>query len=476
MNDNINKFGELDNSNCVVYFTETELSEINDSHDEKVSIFDFRDDIDLELNINPRNLNIDELCLICLSGSTGYNVGKYSRYIEYINQNPRFMVDKVKVLHLNTTYLYHNGQIISTEPCSEDEFFDNLKSIYYFNDFFDGQDCSKEISYIIEEYTNKLKKLKELENIDGLTKITSSDIKLLKTNPQLYKLIKIDKKVKKLSLSKIEIEEKYLFYSIYNPDILVEHFTIVEKEPSSDMMIKYLTKFADLITEEMNEKEEISDIESLKKLAYDYSGYRESIESVEIMAKEFDDYFRYLLIKDDNILITKEKADELKKLADNIKNTNTIRECSIKTSDYQNVYIDYKFTSDKLKDYPYIISDSCDVIKYNLGSSKNVNINIFKKIDKNLIDFPKEIDDDLSNRMAILHEIVTNGSETKKITVNANFIVVDKNNLCYVFNVKNSTLKKWKQSLYKDCDKAFWHINNHMYQLPYDFMNVGVTI
>lgn len=396
-------------------------------------------------------------------------ITRVSNYLEIRNDHPMFSHSSVYNEYDNATDIYGNNEIqdiINYPGVNLKNILSNDISNYI--DFITGEDITnlvtKKLGCEVKDYS---------KNIEDL-KFTSNDIQLLRTNPPLYKLLKIDKNSVKSSLTKEEIEEKYLFLLIFHPEQIDEFFTMVEKEPSSDMMKKYLTKLADLISADMTEKDEIDDLEDLKKKAYEYSGYRESLGAVEIMAKEFDDYFRFCLVKDDKILITKEKVESLKTLSKTLKELHIVKKCSIKVNKTDKIELNKQYISEKIKDKPYLISDFSDITKLDLSNHPTMYINIFKKIDKNLYEFPENISDELSMRMAILYEILT--TENKKIKLVFNFIIVDKNNLCYVFNVKSGTIKKWKQKLYQFSDMAYWHVYNKRYDLPYEFANEGVSI
>ncbi len=396
-------------------------------------------------------------------------ISRVSSYLEIKNDHPMFSHSSVYNEYENATDIYGNNQVqdVINYPGV------NLKDILinrvnHYIDFVTGEDLTslvtKKLGCEIKDY---------LKNVEDL-KFTSNDVQLLRTNPPLYKLLKVDKGSVKSSFTKEEIEEKYLFLLMFDPEQITEFFTTVEREPSSDMMRKYLIKLADLISAEMTEKDEIDDLEGLKEKAYEYSGYRESLGAVEVMAKEFDDYFRFCLVKDDKILITKEKVESLKILSRTLKELHIVKKCSIKINKTDKIELNKQYISEKIKDKPYLISDFSDITKLDLSHHPTMYINIFKKTDKNLYEFPENIPDELSMKMAILHEILT--AESKKIKLVFNFIVVDKNNLCYVFDVKSGTIKKWKKKLYQFTDRAYWHVYNKRYDLPYEFANEGVSI
>lgn len=394
---------------------------------------------------------------------------RLDRYLEYRDHHPIFSGYVVYNEYENTTDIYgNNGHIVDV---LQNPAFDSISwltnNLNIYEDILTGED----LSYIVSKKLGH--EIKEIVKDSATLRLTSNDIELLKTNPPLYKKLKIDKIQNVIKLTQIELEERFLFLSIYYPEQIPEFFTIVEKEPWSDLMRNYLSKLADLISAEMNEKDEIDDIEKLEEIAYKKSGYRETLAAVKEMAKEYEDYFKYCLVKDDKLLITKTKVDHLTELSNTLKNLHILKKCSLKTGKLDKVELNKEYVSNIIKDKPYLISDYSDISKFD-SHTGYLYINIFKKVDINLYEFPNSISEELSTRMAILHEILS--TENKKIRLSFNFIIVDKNDLCYVFEIKSSTIKKWKQKLYQFTDKAYWHIYNKRYDLPYDFVNEEVGI
>ena len=50
-----------------------------------------------------------------------------------------------------------------------------------------------------------------------------------------------------------------------------------------------------------------------------------------------------------------------------------------------------------------------------------------------------------------------------------NFIVVDKNNMVYPYPVSAQSLALWELKAKEEYDKAKWHFDNHIYNLPYEY-------
>jgi len=418
------------------------------------------------------NVKNDSLALIRYNNGM-YRVTKLNNYLNILEQpdvpheylSNTIVSDEgyVGILYEHDIdgYFHEIGEHPDNNMLISDILLNKLVSSY---DLFDGE----ELSNIIESKLDKDEIKKEVDST--VISITPSDIELLKTNPPLFKRRKIDKISDKIETSSIQEEETFLFLSMYCPEEIPEYFTIIEKKPWSDLMVNYLNKLADLISEQMREKDEIDDIESLEVIAHKFSGYRDDIESVKLMAKEYDDYFRYCLIKDDKFLIDKNKVESLKNLSETLKNLTIVKNVSLKLNKYQKTKIKQTFVSNLIKDKKYNFKTVADIVK-NDAADGFTYISIFKKLDINLSEFDKKIPEKLMNKMAVLYEYF---GEKKKQSFN--FIIVDKNNLCYVFEVKSATLKKWKQRLYLQGDEAYWHINNNRYDLPYKFAKEGVTI
>lgn len=252
--------------------------------------------------------------------------------------------------------------------------------------------------------------------------------------------------------SKVEFEsnvERLIKTAIIDPDQFDEIFTIETDRPESPLMRKFLVRLAQLVNEglETLKDEGLEDLTELQKIAYKYAGYKgKSFETVVEEQKDYDSYFRFLLTKDEKIVITekqKEYFDKLKVLA---------------KKEIANNYI---FISNKKRTKDVIFSglSVCPsftgqyyftgLVPSLLTSKVEIKATYFTYID-DIHDIYSEIEKSkLSLKIALNSDlIIENNSDIKKGVELKNLVFVCDKNFNYgFFEVKKSTLNKWKKSL-----------------------------
>ena len=107
-------------------------------------------------------------------------------------------------------------------------------------------------------------------------------------------------------------------------------------------------------------------------------------------------------------------------------------------------------------------------------NSKTIFINDLKTTAKSIQDFPESVEYYRYWLQAVIYALLVTdkflkGREDKadwKIQIT--FIVIDKYNQVYPFQVSEETLDKWKVSFKELIVKVKWHYENRRYDLPYD--------
>lgn len=371
------------------------------------------------------------------------------------------------VLH---RYIHTIGRLVPVTPDNV-SFSDRLALLVNPHEFF----TNKNIVIIGNQDSENESDSKDVPKpSDDSIKLSIEGLNLITVDPPLFKSIFIDKTIP-YKMGQEEIEDDLLFSSIFQPDKLQEDYVIIEREPIDEAMKDYLTILSTSISEQMNLNDEIDDIEELEKNAYDKVKFYNSFEYVKEKATEYKDYFKYLLLKDERHCLTKDKYESLIEIGNILKKRKDLeiytnsKSFGIKTT--------IKKLSFKVKEPGIELVGTPDMVLIN--GSKQLFVTIIKRISENLEDFPKLIDKlNLNMKMAMYSElaIANNNINIEKSTIKHNFIVVDKNNLCYSFEVKAATITKWKKQLYESVNKALWHISNQCFELPYEFSKNGISI
>ena len=104
--------------------------------------------------------------------------------------------------------------------------------------------------------------------------------------------------------------------------------------------------------------------------------------------------------------------------------------------------------------------------------SKTIFINDIKTTGKSLQHFPESIDYYRYDLQAAIYYLLVRNSlsprDNKDWKIAFTFIVIDKFNQVYPFQVKTSTMNEWIEGLWKELNKAKYHYEQKEYGLPYD--------
>jgi len=137
-----------------------------------------------------------------------------------------------------------------------------------------------------------------------------------------------------------------------------------------------------------------------------------------------------------------------------------------------------KYLVSDLLDKPFGLHGYVDYYKIN-HSTKEVTICDLKTTGKTISDFKETID--FYNywlQAAIYCKLVydTLGDQAEEYTINFKFVVIDKYQQIYVFDVTKKTLADWVDGLEGVVKVATYHYTNKNYQLPYDFLTGNIKL
>jgi len=105
---------------------------------------------------------------------------------------------------------------------------------------------------------------------------------------------------------------------------------------------------------------------------------------------------------------------------------------------------------------------------------KTVFINDLKTTNKSIQDFPNSVDYYRYDIQAVMYMILTynefikNRPDNKDWNFVITFIVIDKYNQVYPFQVSDQTLANWESSFYGVLEKVDYHFRHRDYTLPYE--------
>ena len=113
--------------------------------------------------------------------------------------------------------------------------------------------------------------------------------------------------------------------------------------------------------------------------------------------------------------------------------------------------------------------------------SKTIFVNDLKTTGKSIQDFPEAVEYYKYWIQAVIYLVLAAEKFLKDVPdkhewkIQVTFIVIDKYNLVYPFQVSEESMSEWKEKFREVLIKATWHYNNKKYNLPYD-LAVGNVI
>ena len=129
----------------------------------------------------------------------------------------------------------------------------------------------------------------------------------------------------------------------------------------------------------------------------------------------------------------------------------------------------------ELDGYPFGIKGIIDNLVIDVD--KNViRINDLKTTSKTISEFQDTVEfyklwlqAALYKQMVIKEFIESNGLDSKEWKITFTFIVTDKYNQMYPFEVSDNTMEEWTSKMYKTLEEARWHYDNRNFELPMAF-------
>lgn len=355
----------------------------------------------------------------------------------------------------------------------ETEFYKDLKIIDFNNDrsyMFDSvgnisdsnRITDKEMSYHVHLSSNSIKEFKHeffairdktIYNKNGEKEIRTilgnPNTKYISLNSALT-LIRSPAKFHKDGDIWITDDEsqmdKLLKIAIINPGQFDELFTIDVDTPESPLMRNYLRILSELVLEEMSKIEDssIDNIEDLEKIAYERAGYQGKIlETVKQEAKDYHRHFRYLLTKGEKTSVTEQQAEYFSDII-------TL---------YSKGRMSFEYLKVKNNNLDYEINECLSISKiFNfkekipcLYISKDKLISTYFLYVENMYNIEKEIEKTIIPlKVSVHNEILCKVFKDKCVgepKVDNRVVISDKNLNLVLFEIKQSTLLKWKKNL-----------------------------
>ena len=193
----------------------------------------------------------------------------------------------------------------------------------------------------------------------------------------------------------------------------------------------------------------------------------------KILTDENNEYFEFLKLSLGKTVIDQTILDNCKMSLDVIKANDDVRALlqldKIQEDDEIEVYNEL-IVSMSDKNLPFGFKGVLDnvVVDHN---SKTLFINDLKTSGKSIQDFPESVDYYKYWIQGIIYVMLASEKflkDKQDWNVQLTFIVIDKYNQVYPYQVSSESLNKWKIDFEKIVTQIKWHYDNKQYDLPYD--------
>jgi len=192
----------------------------------------------------------------------------------------------------------------------------------------------------------------------------------------------------------------------------------------------------------------------------------------KILTSENTEYFEFLKLSLDKTTVDQPTLDGCKVSVEILKNNSNVRALLQLDRDVEDKSIEaYNelFVKAELDNLPFGFHGVLDnvVVDHN---SKTIFINDLKTLGKSIQDFPDSVEYYRYWVQAVIYVLLAKErfSITDDWNVQVTFIVIDKYNQVYPYQVSSETLAKWADQFEDIVQKIKWHYENKRYDLPYE--------
>lgn len=192
----------------------------------------------------------------------------------------------------------------------------------------------------------------------------------------------------------------------------------------------------------------------------------------KILTEENKEYFEYLKLSLEKSIVDQPTLDGCKVSVEVLKNNSDIRALLQLDKDVEDKTIEVYnelFVKADIDNLPFGFHGVLDnvVVDHN---TKTIFINDLKTLGKSIQDFPDSVEYYRYWVQAVIYVLLAKEkfSITDDWNVQVTFIVIDKYNQVYPYQVSSETLAKWTDQFEDIVQKIKWHYENKRYDLPYE--------
>jgi hypothetical protein len=196
----------------------------------------------------------------------------------------------------------------------------------------------------------------------------------------------------------------------------------------------------------------------------------------KILTEENKEYFEFLKSSIEKTIVDQPTLEGCKAQVEILKSNRDIRALlqldKTEEDDHIEVYNELYIQMDHDK-LPFGLHGFLDNVVVD-KESKTIFVNDLKTTGKSIQDFPEAVEYYKYWIQAVIYLVLAAEKFLKdepnrhEWNIQVTFIVIDKYNLVYPFQVSEESMSEWKQDFKKVLDIASWHYQNKKYNLPYD--------
>lgn len=187
------------------------------------------------------------------------------------------------------------------------------------------------------------------------------------------------------------------------------------------------------------------------------------------------EYWEFLKNKDGKKIITNEMFIKCQERAQKVRDNYSVMSILGAYDERLHVYNEYPIEIDKYNNDDDVVIGLKGIIdNFTVNEeTKTVTINDFKTTSKVIQGFKDSVEMYMYwMQAAIYRELIRVSMELDdEWKIEFNFVVFDKNDNLYIYNVTNETMATWINNLHASLEHAKWHMLNDRYDLPYEFAN-----
>jgi len=278
------------------------------------------------------------------------------------------------------------------------------------------------------------------------------------------------------------VEGSLLHCLLFEPDNLTKKFKIVPGKTPTDSVRKVM-KDMTLYTDEVN-LDKIEDyiiLDSLKHMNLYQSLKTDEQRIAKIRTEDNSPYWSFLnnslvdVVDQETLEKCKQKVEILKS------NDDVMSVLEILKTDFEldpiQTFCEKKLETD-LKNYEFGLKGIVDYYKID-SNEKTITICDLKTTGKTISEFGETVNFyNYWMQAAIYCQLVINNveEEFQDYQILFKFVVIDKYDQVYVFDVLEDTLSDWALNLKETLDQANYHYSNKNFNLPYQFLTGQVFL